>query len=253
MSVASKPRQINQENFARYEFKYLLTPDQRDFLEQEVGNFMRYDGHVHKEFGQRYFVRSLYFDDADSTAFYEKIDGVKNRRKFRIRTYANVFSDDTPIFFEEKGRRNERTFKRRVPITLSDVDLICTPEKIFELHEKYSNVPLISDFVYAVVQQRLKPVVVVDYLRKPFVSDFDMNFRLTFDGNLNTAPISNLLSRQMPDLLSCVPGMTILEVKFNRRIPAWFHRILQFNNMRRLSISKFCVGMKVSGIAEDLS
>jgi len=245
--------QLNQEDFARYEFKYLLTPNLRDALELEVGNFMRFDGHVHKEFGQRYFVRSVYFDDQEHSAFYDKIDGIKTRKKYRIRTYENEFTGSTPIFLEEKGRHNERTFKRRVPIELSDVELICTPEKIFDLLDKYSDVPLISDYVYSVVRKSLRPVVVIDYLRKPYISDFDMNFRLTFDSELRAFPATNLLSGPMPNGLSCIPGRTVLEVKFNRRIPPWFHRILQSNNMRRLSISKFCVGIKVCGIAVDLS
>jgi len=42
-----------------------------------------------------------------------------------------------------------------------------------------------------------------------------------------------------------------LEVKFFRRIPPWFHRIIQAYDLRRLSISKFARGMEVCGFAED--
>ena len=35
--------------------------------------------------GGRYFIRSLYFDNADDKALREKIDGVNCREKFRIR------------------------------------------------------------------------------------------------------------------------------------------------------------------------
>ena len=50
-----------------------------------------------------------------------------------------------------------------------------------------------------------------------------------------------------------IAGYTILEVKFNRRIPAWFHRILQAHNMRRFSFSKFVRGMEATGLAINLS
>ena len=45
----------------------------------------------------------------------------------------------------------------------------------------------------------------------------------------------------------------IMEVKFFRRIPLWFHRLIQKYNLKRVSISKFVVGMKFLGYAEDLS
>ncbi|MBT6601641.1 MAG: VTC domain-containing protein [Nitrospina sp.] len=48
-------------------------------------------------------------------------------------------------------------------------------------------------------------------------------------------------------------GFTILEVKFHRRIPAWFHRIIQVHNLRRVSFSKFCKGMEATGQVVDLS
>jgi hypothetical protein len=44
-----------------------------------------------------------------------------------------------------------------------------------------------------------------------------------------------------------------MEVKFHRRIPAWFHRILQTYNLDRVSISKFVLGMSSTGLAIDLS
>ena len=34
-----------------------------------------------------------------------------------------------------------------------------------------------------------------------------------------------------------------LELKFERSIPAWFHRIIQSYNLQRRSISKYVLGM----------
>ena len=78
------------QEFQRYEFKYILNKRLRDKVERQIQHFMRYDGYVHPEFNNSYFVRSLYFDSPTSVNFYEKIDGVKKRKKFRFRDIASA-------------------------------------------------------------------------------------------------------------------------------------------------------------------
>ena len=86
-----------------------------------------------------------------------------------------------------------------------------------------------------------------------YTCDFDLNFRATFDSELKTARSSKLFLDEDGNWISCLAGYSILEIKLHRRIPKWFHRILQANNFRRLSISKFCKGMESCNIAMDLS
>ena len=102
---------INYETFERYEFKYILNKNLKFLIESDILNFMKLDKFAIKNKG--YFVRSLYFDDENSSEYYNKIDGVMNRRKFRLRTYGQDFSKEKPIFLELKGRYNQRTYKRR--------------------------------------------------------------------------------------------------------------------------------------------
>ena len=241
------------EDFSRYEFKYLVRQTLRDEIEDEVRHFMSYDGHVHPEYDNRYLVRSLYFDNADTECYYEKIDGIKTRRKFRIRTYGTAPNNDLPIFLEEKGRHNNRTYKHRIPVRHEDLHLLVNPDRCMDILDIYPNIPLLETFTSDVIRRRLKPTVLVDYLRRPYTSAYDMNFRLTFDGHLS-ATRSDVLypPKNTPKYLSHA-GWTILEVKFHRRIPAWFHRILQAHSLTRLSISKFCKGMEICGLAVDLT
>ena len=60
----------------------LLNLEQREAIESELAHFMSYDGHVHKELENAYYIRSLYFDNEATTNFYEKIDGLQKRSKF---------------------------------------------------------------------------------------------------------------------------------------------------------------------------
>ena len=67
------------QEFSRFEFKYILNEGLRNKVEKQIQHFMKYDGYVHAELNNSYFVRSLYFDSPSSFNFYEKIDGIKKR------------------------------------------------------------------------------------------------------------------------------------------------------------------------------
>ena len=241
------------EFFFRYEFKYILNAETCQHIESEVSHFMRYDGHVHPELKNRYYVTSLYFDSPSSANYYEKIDGLRMRTKFRIRTYAPKFEEGLPTFLELKGRCIDRVFKHRIPIRHEDLPLFLEPEKSFKLIELYPDNWLIRRFIYEVARKKLNPVVLVEYLRRPYTCDFDLNFRATFDSNLKTARSKTLFLNEKGNWISPIAGYTILEIKLHRRIPKWFHKIIQANNLRRLSVSKFCSGMEACNIAINLS
>ncbi len=241
------------QKFARYEFKYLLDLTACERLESEIRNFMHYDGHTHEKMENRYMVRSLYFDNVQATNYFEKIDGIRERRKFRVRTYVTEQDREAPIFFEEKGRHNQRTYKNRIRLSPEHLALLLQEETRELLLDLYPNVAMIERFVFDAERRRLNPCVLIDYRRRPYVSGFDVNFRVTFDSHLEAQPSSKLFPSQKGAGVACKAGYTIVEIKFFRRIPAWFHRIVQVYDMRRLSISKFCVGMEACGLAEDLS
>jgi hypothetical protein len=246
------PKKTKTEDFSRYEFKYLLSPKLRQNIEYDIAHFMCFDGYVHPELDNRYFVRSLYFDNNSADHYYEKIDGIRSRRKFRLRTYERFYQTGLPIFLEIKGRYIDRTYKHRVTIFHEHLHLFKNPQDAFELLHFYPHNWIVKQFVFDTVVQRIKPQVLVDYLRRPYTSDYDMNFRMTFDEKLQVCPSMELFRSDVGGWRQCVAGYSILEIKFHRRIPAWFHKIIQNYNLRRLSISKFCKGMETSGLATEL-
>jgi hypothetical protein len=241
------------QEFARYEFKYFLDKQTRDSLEADISTFMKYDGYVHPEIDNAYFVRSMYFDNSIAKNYYEKIDGIRLRRKFRIRTYTKTRDEKVPLFLEQKGRYIDRTFKTRVPIDYDILQSFENNNNRFSLLEALPNVPLIEEFVFESARLHIKPSVLVDYVRRPYISHYDLNFRVTFDSQIRAAAASTFFPDSRERWVMCDAGYTILEVKFHRRIPAWFLRLIQAHNLRRLSISKFCRGVEVCGLAEDLS
>jgi hypothetical protein len=239
------------QTFSRYEFKYLLDKKVSESIAIESEKFMDYDGYTHPTLGNMYFVRSLYFDNFLSSNFFEKVDGMRIRRKFRLRTYSDEFNKNIPIFLEEKGRNNQRTFKERVLINHNHYELFLDSNKSFDLLNLYPGNDLIERFVFNINRKRLTPKVLVDYNRKPLVNKHGLAFRLTFDSHINSLRTNSLFDRSGG--YKCKAGYTILEVKFDRSIPPWFHRIIQNYDMQRLSVSKFVLGMEVCNIAHDVS
>lgn len=240
--------------FKRYEFKYLLKNDVASQIEENINNFMRLDPFADSQIEKSYFVRSQYFENSLLTNFYEKVDGMRVRHKYRIRTYDRFSSQSNPIFLEKKGRKLERTMKGRISLSIDALDLIYK-EDFSSLMEMFPKSDFIEGFVFDYKRKILKPSVMIDYTRTPYVSDFDTNFRLTFDRNIRVClPYGDQSVFSLPDnqfWKDVNSGFCTLEVKFLRRFPPWFRRIIQNFNLRRLSISKFSTGIEAQGLAQD--
>ena len=103
-------------HFSRFEFKYILPKALRDEIEKEILFFMSLDPFTEGRNERKYEVRSLYFEDMVYSNYYEKIDGMENRAKFRIRTYSLDPETRSHIFLEMKCRKKAMVYKHRVPI-----------------------------------------------------------------------------------------------------------------------------------------
>ncbi len=240
-------------HFARFEFKYLLAKNLRDEIEKELQYFMGFDPFVEDKPDYKYFVRSLYFDDPYFSAYYDKTDGVHTRSKFRVRTYSEVSVDEIPKFLELKGRYNNLVFKHRVKCHLNGERAFQGGPDLIKNILSYSDKEAVLDqFQFEYYRKRLKPVVLVDYWRRPYISKYDPEFRLTFDEALSSTSTSSLFPVSMKTGKTILAGYTIMEVKFRYHMPAWFHRIIQSFELRRISISKMCKGVEACHLAKNL-
>lgn len=83
----------------RHELKFFINYHQYLILRQRLHSLMDADQNA-DEVGE-YHIRSLYFDDMHNTALAEKLGGLRERAKYRIRIY-NV--QDNVIHFEKKSK-----------------------------------------------------------------------------------------------------------------------------------------------------
>lgn len=236
---------INNNFFLRYEFKYFMSSKISDEIFNQSLNFMNIDNYAQFNKDNKYLVRSLYFDNDDYNNFFEKVDGIKIRKKFRLRSYDKQLNSKIPIFLEMKGRVHDRIIKKRLLIDRNDLKYFEKLNNLEELYKKYNKNTLIKDFIYDVKKKKIKPKIIIDYNRRPLINKFGLYFRLTFDSDLITSKSNHLFYNKDKSnfALQYKPGNSILEVKFERSIPAWFHRIIQSYNLNRRSISKFVLGV----------
>ena len=245
-----KKIQIKKDNeiFSRFEFKYIIKRSVSEAIQNEVKNFTKIDGYANNK--GKYLVRSLYFDNNLFSNFHDKIDGVKKRYKFRIRTYTDHDNLNTPLFLEMKGRNNLRTYKIRTKINKNDLNLFYKQKNLIDLKYKYLNNKLIEQYIFDSYKKKIIPKVLIDYNRLPLINKNGLYFRLTFDSDIKACSSNNIFNSKNI-WKTCIPGNDILEVKFDFTIPPWFHRIIQSYQLKRISVSKFVIGMEASNLAHD--
>ena len=241
-------------HFARFEFKYVLPKSIRDDVEQELQYFLAYDPYVETRPNHKYFVRSLYFDTPSFSSFYEKHDGLHTRSKFRVRTYTDDPNEKAPSFLEIKGRHNNLVFKHRTPLEAGGKAIQESGANFSDKILSIAGESKVKDqFEYELYRKRIQPVALVDYWRRPYVSKYDPEFRLTFDECLCGTETETLFPESSDRRRALIPGYTVLEIKFRHHIPSWFHRIIQSFELRRVSISKICEAVETLELAENLS
>ena len=233
-------------HFLRYEFKYILSSELRHEVEEELSHFMEFDPFVKKIEKNKYYVRSLYFDDPFNSFYHEKIDGLMHRTKFRIRTYSYNYNKNIPIFLEVKGRYNNFVFKHRTHLQTNKyenfIKKINIDKSYSTIFNEYENDNIIKKFIYDYYRKKIKPCLLIDYKRRSYISKYDYNFRLTFDEEIKACKAKELFPKFLQSTRKVYPGNTILEIKFPKHIPAWFLRIIKTYELNRYSFSKYCIG-----------
>lgn len=239
-----------QEHFLRYEFKYVLDEERKNLIEGELSHFMQLDPFVERFSNKKYLVRSLYFDDPAYSFYHEKTDGLMHRQKFRIRTYATVYDENIPIMLELKGRYNNFVYKHRSIIEHESI----LDKNVFQLidHGSVSSNPVVKQFTYDRFKKNISPIMLIDYQRRAYQSKYDYEFRITFDSDLSGTQTDTLFPNSELFRRELVHGFTIMEVKFRKSVPPWFHRIMVKYQLNRISISKYCTGMESTSLIDNL-
>jgi len=213
----------------RHEYKHELRYPDLLAIRPRLAAIMQPDPHA---VGGKYRIRSLYFDTPRDKALREKLDGVNLREKFRIRCYNGNYD---VIHLEKKSKRGGLGTKASAPLTAQEVRRILDGDLDWMLE---SGRPLVQELYCKMRYQNLRPKVLVDYTREPFIYA-PGNVRVTFDSDIRTAlSCTDLLDPDCPTIPA--GGAPILmEVKWDAYLPDIIRDAVWVPGRRASAFSKY--------------
>lgn len=217
----------------RHELKHYINLGECAILRSKLSAVMKMDPNAGPD--KNYLIRSLYFDTPDDKALMEKISGVDNREKFRIRLY-NL--DDSYIRLEKKIKVNSLTAKFSTILTKEQCSNILNGNIEWL---KASGDNLHRELYEKMQHQQLKPKTIVDYLREAYVFSAG-NVRVTIDKSIKTALNStDFFNRKLPTVETLDGRMAILEVKYDAYLPEIINDLIQLGDRSKVSLSKYAL------------
>ena len=213
----------------RHEWKHEISYADLLAIRQRLRAVDESDPHAE---GGRYLIRSLYFDNLDDKALREKIDGVNLREKFRIRYYNG---DTSVIHLEKKSRRAGLGTKFSAALSREEAQRIVNGNPDWMMD---SGRPLVQELYCKMRWQGLRPKVIVDYTREPFIYR-PGNVRVTFDYDIRTGlSCTDFLN---PDCVTIPAGDApiLLEVKWDAFLPSIIRDAVQTPGRHAEAFSKY--------------
>ncbi|NLW20280.1 MAG: polyphosphate polymerase domain-containing protein [Clostridiales bacterium] len=217
----------------RHELKYYISQSQYQVLARLLRVLL--DRDAHSDENGEYHIRSLYFDTIDDAALTEKVAGVRNRNKYRIRIYN---CSDSFIRMECKSKYENYIYKRQAQITrdLSEQLITGDPSGL-----ENTSSGLLREVFREMRINLLRPVVIVDYVREAYLHPVE-EVRITFDKQLRSGLFSHdLFNPALPTVPPLAADQVIMEVKFNRFLPQYLKEVLSLAAgwSQRSAISKY--------------
>ena len=218
----------------RHELKYIISYAQYAQIRVRLRALMRQDHHVNAQ--GFYTVRSLYFDDYLNSAYNEKYAGIPDRQKYRIRIYNY---DDTVIHLERKIKRDRYVQKQTAPLDRCQVH-----EIVMGNYDSLRdcNDPLHLVFYHECRSKIMRPRVIIDYEREPYIMDAG-NVRITFDQHIRAGTEGwDIFNDRMAMVEVFEPSFLVMEVKYTHFLPSLIQGMLPRSSSEFTAASKYILG-----------
>lgn len=213
----------------RNEEKYLVSEGEMIILQSKMNSILKVDPN---QKGDRYRIRSVYFDDYFDQAYQENDAGVDERKKIRIRVY------DEPrkyIRLEVKHKIKGKNLKENCRLTEEQFQSIMNGTLRYD-----DDFPQALRILFLEMKlNHLVPKVIVEYERSTYVHDIG-NVRITFDRNIS---YSTEFNKFLDDTISLTPllpsGSHIFEVKYDGFLPEIIAQTIETGELQKETFSKY--------------
>lgn len=216
----------------RHEVKHYISLADYYILKQRLRAVLKTDAHAGPDGSYR--IRSLYFDTPEDTALQEKLDGVRDRDKYRIRFYNH---DVSFVQLERKSKRGDICIKDAVRITAEEAQELAEGNFVW-LKEREER--LLQDLYEAMEKTGLRAKTIVDYERDPFTYEAG-NVRVTLDHHIRTGLWSKGFLKPECVTIPAAEDVIILEVKWDAFLPDIVRDVVQLDSRSATAFSKYAV------------
>ena len=218
-------------NGFRHEIKLLLSYPDYLSMRSKLSALLPLDPNTGEK--GEYFIRSLYFDDKSRSAYFDKLAGVADRKKYRLRVY-NL--SDSVIKLECKEKRGDQIRKRSASVSpeaaramiRGDFSPLCDCDD-----------PLCREVLSLAGGKGLEPSAVVDYDREAYLHPVS-NVRLTFDKALHSGISgADIFDPKLVTVPVFEDQSVIFEVKYDDVLPKFLQSVIAGSHGSKLALSKF--------------
>lgn len=217
----------------RFERKFFVT----HIGKHEIESLLKLHPAVFSEIYYQRSVNNIYFDTHDLQSFFDNVRGVRDRVKFRIRWYGDLW-----------GQVDKPTLELKIKKGL------CGSKLSFEIKPfTFDKAHPVDEFKNAVIKSQapefikstfssLLPSLVNRYNRRYFQSQ-DGHYRITIDSGMEYYPIKRSPNYFLQGTRD--PVNTIIELKYNQDRDGKAERISNFFPFRMTKSSKYVTGIEI--------
>jgi len=235
----------------RLEVKYFVDRTTRTALGRDLRALMGADTHAGT--GGTYAVRSIYFDTPDYLYYHEKLEGLPNRDKPRVRVYGDDPGEAAFVRLEVKSRRMTHGHKASTVLSreaYEDIDAALRrrtlpPAVLLED-------PAVRAFFHLVRMYNLEPKVLVQYRREPLERREGGRIRVNLDDELVATRRLDLFGPLGGAHRILDYGHAVFEIKAEDFLPGWLHTLIGKYDLWNEAISKYCLAVRSECLLSEI-
>lgn len=221
----------------RKEIKYVVPLGKAMAIREQLDRLLQRDSHC---VDRPYVVRSLYFDSVNNIDFAEKLAGVAERKKVRLRIYDG---DASLCKLEIKQKNDDRQQKLSLIVSGADAkELMYGNIKVLQ---KYFNDSETALKAYGIMAQgQYRPVAQIAYDRLAYKYPM-YDTRITLDMNVRSSESNMDLFSSDVQFTPVMRENAVLEVKYSGKLMGFLSVMFAQFHLTQGTYSKYCVGRQV--------